>query len=386
MATPLNPHLRTGDDKRIVAIEHEFDAIDIDPVDSTGVAATRAIVEMFKGCTCCAALDVLQAAPDKLLITERGQHANIIETIGLTDPVSIEQSSFPAEPAPGEADDTIVTVVDTACIDQQLPANICAGVEIKAEEQHLLAVPDYVLLSKTARHDEAMSSMCLKVENPIVIGHREPFLLPVWARSESPIAIGLVDPWIKSLMHDLGDSLFRHRGVLHVKGCDKKYVVLGDRKGYQGMFTNMWASNEKRESKFVFVGRNLPRAKIYEEFLSLIAKELRFAVGARVMAQVGKFRSGTVVKQWDDGNAYRIRLDRKGGDVFAPIDTLDYVHATDLRFPVGSKVLANVGEFKLGTVINHWNFGNAYRIRLDRTGEEVWGPIDTDDYVKAPTS
>jgi len=50
-------------------------------------------------------------------------------------------------------------------------------------------------------------------------------------------------------------------------------------------------------------------------------------------------------------------------------------------------VLANVGKFKPGTVIKHWDEGNVYRIRLDPPvkdeDNEVWGPLDDDEYVKA---
>lgn len=411
MSTLLNQHLSTRDDKMTVAIEHElFGAIDdVDhalPNDSNEdrVASKNSIVDMFKGCACCALLNDMQVASDQLPMTEkRLVDTNIIESICLTDAVPLAKKLLP-ELGPEDACSAydIVTVVDAVHIGQQFPDNERAGVEIEAEEQYIPPDADEELLSETDRAprrehieattaytrdhehiDASSSSVCLEVENPLVNGHRHPFLSPIWARSECPIAIGFVEPWIKSLMHEMGHSIFRFRGVLHAKGSDKKFVVQGDPKCFQGMFTNKWASNEKRESKFVFIGRNLPRAKFEEELLHLSAMELRFAVGARVMAQVGTFRSGTVVKQWDDGNAYRIRLDRKGGDVFAPLDNNDYVHAMELRFAVGSKVLANVGEFKLGTVIKHWDEGNAYRIRLDETGVEVWGPIDIDGYIKA---
>ena len=55
-----------------------------------------------------------------------------------------------------------------------------------------------------------------------------------------------------------------------------------------------------------------------------------------------------------------------------------------LRFGVGSKVQAYVkGRWVDGTVIRVWDEGNPYRIELeDGEGTNVWGPADTDQFVK----
>jgi hypothetical protein len=56
-----------------------------------------------------------------------------------------------------------------------------------------------------------------------------------------------------------------------------------------------------------------------------------------------------------------------------------------LRFKVGDEVEANVGKFKRGTVIKQWDRDNAYRIELDdRKRTNIWAPIDHDTYVRAP--
>ena len=55
-----------------------------------------------------------------------------------------------------------------------------------------------------------------------------------------------------------------------------------------------------------------------------------------------------------------------------------------LRFKVGTIVEANVGEFKRGKVITHWDDGNAYHIEIqDKEKTNVWAPIDLDQYVRA---
>merc|ERR1712232_1205251 len=99
-----------------------------------------------------------------------------------------------------------------------------------------------------------------------------------------------------------GANLYRYKGVLAVKGKD-----------------------EKRESRFVFIGKNLDTEFLKMGFdACLVSNELRFKVGDKVMANVGKFTNGTVLAQWDDGNAYRVRLD-DGTEVWAPIDIDAYI-------------------------------------------------------------
>ena len=89
---------------------------------------------------------------------------------------------------------------------------------------------------------------------------------------------------------------------------DRKFVFQGVHMLFQGNFTSKWKAKEKRQNKFVFIGRNLPIARLEAEFKDLYVKELRFPVGAAVRANVGKFKDATVVKHWDEGNAYRLRL------------------------------------------------------------------------------
>ena len=56
--------------------------------------------------------------------------------------------------------------------------------------------------------------------------------------------------------------------------------------------------------------------------MNCVAKPLRFEVGTKILARVTKgWTQGTVIAQWDGGNAYRVKLsDDKGTEVWAPID------------------------------------------------------------------
>jgi len=62
----------------------------------------------------------------------------------------------------------------------------------------------------------------------------------------------------------------------------------------------------------------------------------------------------------------------------------DYVIARELRFMVGDKVQANIGEFVNGIVTRQWECGIVYHIQLeDGDRRDCWAPQDTDAYFRA---
>ena len=91
-----------------------------------------------------------------------------------------------------------------------------------------------------------------------------------------------------------------------------------------GDFQGKWKKNEVRESRFVFIGKNLDIEFLKAGFEACRAGPLRFPVGTVVEANCGKFTRGKILKQWDDGNAYRVKLD-DGTEVWAPVDVDGYV-------------------------------------------------------------
>uniref|UniRef100_A0A7S0C7F1 CobW C-terminal domain-containing protein n=1 Tax=Proboscia inermis TaxID=420281 RepID=A0A7S0C7F1_9STRA len=91
-----------------------------------------------------------------------------------------------------------------------------------------------------------------------------------------------------------------------------------------------WKEGEVRDNRFVFIGKNLKHDFYREGFRACFAtpenSELRFPIGATVEANVGVFQKGTVVKHWDNGNAYRIEIeDGNKSNVWAPIDHDAYI-------------------------------------------------------------
>ena len=113
---------------------------------------------------------------------------------------------------------------------------------------------------------------------------------------------------ITTTINITGSDLFRYKGILNVQGFSKKFVFQGVHMLFDGNFTEDWKEGEKRESKFVFIGRNLDHDVLTKKFLACTAVvDLRFKVGDKVYANtrggstLNAFDKGTIIKLWDEG-------------------------------------------------------------------------------------
>ncbi|MEC7590204.1 MAG: GTP-binding protein, partial [Candidatus Thermoplasmatota archaeon] len=89
-----------------------------------------------------------------------------------------------------------------------------------------------------------------------------------------------------------------------------------------------WRKGEKRECRFVFIGRNLDHKMLEQGFLDCKAEDLRFNVGDSVYANIGEFVEGKILKCWDDGNPYRVEIQNaEKSNVWVPIDDDRYVRS-----------------------------------------------------------
>ena len=125
------------------------------------------------------------------------------------------------------------------------------------------------------------------------------------------------------------NNLFRYKGVIAIKGFEEKFVFQGVHMLFGGHFSKFisWAPDEKRTCRFVFIGRNLDEDDLKKRFLDCKAEDqLRFKVGDFVKVQVGEWKKGKILRQWDEGNAYRVEVqDGDRTNVHAPIDEDNFI-------------------------------------------------------------
>lgn len=112
---------------------------------------------------------------------------------------------------------------------------------------------------------------------------------------------------------------------------DEKFVFQGVHMLFSGVFSDEvapWKDGEKRECRFVFIGRDLDHQALEAGLMACKAEDLRFAVGDSVYANTGEFAEGKILKCWDQGNPYRVELqDAAKTNVWVPIDNDQYVRA-----------------------------------------------------------
>merc|ERR1711879_819674 len=87
-----------------------------------------------------------------------------------------------------------------------------------------------------------------------------------------------------------------------------------------------WKDDEKRECRFVFIGKQVKQKHaeaLKEGFLACEAEQsLRFNVGDTVQCRAaGGWQEAKVLKQWDNGNPYRLEIqDANKTNVWGPMD------------------------------------------------------------------
>jgi G3E family GTPase len=80
-------------------------------------------------------------------------------------------------------------------------------------------------------------------------------------------------PWIQTLTQEQGPKILRLKGIIAFEGDDDRYVVQGVHMIVEGDHQRAWRADEKRESRLVFIGRDLDAAALKAEFEACAAKE-----------------------------------------------------------------------------------------------------------------
>ena len=78
-------------------------------------------------------------------------------------------------------------------------------------------------------------------------------------------------PWINKLTQIDGPDILRLKGIVAFQGDEDRYVVQGVHMIVEGDHQRPWKNDEKRETRMVFIGRNLDREKIERTFNACVA-------------------------------------------------------------------------------------------------------------------
>jgi len=293
--TLLNRILNEQHGHKIAVIENEFGEEGIDNELLVQEREER-IVEMNNGCICCTVRGDLVRILGDLAARRRAKQIDfervIIETTGLADPSPVAQTFFiDDEVAERYLLDGVITVVDALHAEQQLDAH--------REAQEQVAFADRILLSKTdLASAEQVSALRTRLAglNPRAAIHPVHFgqapiaeLLDIRGfnlnavlefspdflasddhthdeavgsfvfRSERAFDLQRLEEFLGGLVQVYGQDMLRYKGVLFVKGSERRLVFQGVHQMMGADYAKRWQTGEKPASKLVFIGRNLPR-------------------------------------------------------------------------------------------------------------------------------
>ena len=372
--TTLLNHILTSTEHKMkfAVIENEFGDVGIDE-EILVESSEESIIEVMNGCICCTVRGDLTEVLDRMYDRIKDFDGVIIETTGLADPAPVAQTFFVDDRV---ADryilDGIITVVDAKHIIQHLEDEKPEGIENESVEQ--LAFADRIMLNKIDLVDEnelqhveskikAINRFApiFRTENSLIdpkelinIGsfdlkrtlEMDPEFLDTDAehehdqrvtstssKFEGELNVSKLEKWIGGLMRNKAEDLFRYKGVLAVKGMDEKYVFQGVHMLFGGKFSEeigLWKEGEKRECRFVFIGRDLDHEALESGLMECLAEDLRFKVGDTVYANIGEFTEGKILKCWDQGNPYRVEIqNEEKSNVWVPIDSDEFVRPVE---------------------------------------------------------
>ncbi len=298
--TLLNRILREPHGHRIAVIENEFGEAGIDNellVQEQG----EQIVEMNNGCICCTVRgDLIRILGELHSKRESGAlqfDRVVIETTGLADPAPVAQTFF-VDDNIGQQYllDAVVTMVDAKHAPQQLDEHHEAQEQVGFADRILIAKTDVVPADEVeslrrrlvqmnprakigeARHGQAAVDDILDIRgfNLNAILEIEPdFLTDVEHehdddvtsfvfRETRPMDLESLEDFLGSIVQVYGPQLMRYKGVLNIAEVPQRVVFQGVHMLMGSDVGTPWKPGEARESKLVFIGRDLPKDVLIE--------------------------------------------------------------------------------------------------------------------------
>jgi G3E family GTPase len=327
--TLLNRILSEPHGKKYAVIVNEFGEIGID--NELVVGADEEVFEMNNGCICCTVRGDLIRIIEGLMRRKGKFDAIIVETTGLADPAPVAQTFFVDENVGRRTKlDAVVTMADAKWLKDRLKdapeaknqiafadvilinkTDLVTPAELRELEARIRGINPYAKLHRTERAkialDEVLGRNAFDLDRILDIepeflaaqdndrahdhdhghdhgdGHRhhhhggglkhyhDEDMQTVALATDKPLDPDKFFPWVQDLVAKDGPSILRCKGILSFKDDPERFVFQGVHMILDGDHQRPWKDGEKRESRIMFIGRNLPEEKIRTGFESCIA-------------------------------------------------------------------------------------------------------------------
>lgn len=312
--TLLNRILTENHGQRYAVIVNEFGEVGID--NDLLVESDEEIFEMNNGCICCTVRGDLIRTVQNLMKRRGAFDAIVVETTGVADPAPVAQTFFMDDDVRAAARlDAVVAVVDARHVLQRLEDTEEAEDQVAFADVILINKTDLVTTEELAGVEARIRSI-----NPYAVMHRsercgveiakvldrgafdldrilslDPHFLehghhahecgpdcdhdghdhdhghhhdhhhhddaPHSVKSIS-LTAGDLNPdmffkWINQVTQVQGPNILRLKGILAFKDDPQRYVIQGVHMIVEGDHQRDWKGDEPRESRLVFIGRDL---------------------------------------------------------------------------------------------------------------------------------
>jgi G3E family GTPase len=312
-------------------IVNEFGEIGID--NDLVVGADEEVFEMNNGCICCTVRGDLMRILDGLMRQKGKFDAIIVETTGLADPAPVAQTFFMDENVGRKTRlDAVVTVADAKWLSARLKdapeaknqiafadvilinkTDLVSADELSDVEARIRGINPYAKLHKTERAKIPLDAVLgrnafdldriLDLEPAFLEGdehdhdhdhdhehgdhhhghdhkhaagglkhYHDEEMQSIALRTDTPLDPDKFFPWVQDLVQKEGPNILRCKGILAFKDDEQRFVFQGVHMILDGDHQRPWKKDEKRESRIVFIGRNLPGKLITEGFEACFAK------------------------------------------------------------------------------------------------------------------
>jgi G3E family GTPase len=293
--TLLNYILKQPHGHRIAVIENEFGEAGIDNellVQDQG----EQIIEMNNGCICCTVRGDLVRILGELAGKRRAGTLQfdrvVIETTGLADPAPVAQTFFVDEDITQNFMlDAIVTLVDAKHAPLQLDehhevqeqvgfadrilltkTDLVNPDEVRALRQRLARMNPRARIAESRQGVAALEDLLdirgfnlnaiLEIEpdflSDVTHEHDDEITSFVF-REKRPMDLEKIEDFLSAMVQVHGAQLLRYKGILNIHGVDRRVVFQGVHMLMGSDLAQPWAAGETRESKMVFIGKDLPR-------------------------------------------------------------------------------------------------------------------------------
>jgi len=330
--TLLNRILSEPHGKKFAVIVNEFGEIGID--NELIVNADEEVFEMNNGCICCTVRGDLVRIIDGLMRRKGKFDAIIVETTGLADPAPVAQTFFMDEQVGAKTKlDAVVTVADALWLKDRLKdapeaknqiafadvilinkTDLVSPEDLAELEARIRGINPYATLHRTERAQIALDAVLgrnafdldrildleptfLDAEQEHVHEHEhghdhahqshdghnhahvhgglkhyhDEEMQSVALKTDKALDPDKFFPWIQDLVAVEGPQILRCKGILSFKDDPKRFVFQGVHMILDGDHQRAWGADEKRDSRIIFIGRNLPEDRIRQGFEGCVA-------------------------------------------------------------------------------------------------------------------